>query len=81
MAETIERLPDEKVQITYISCKDCGFPVFASVNHLMDKQGKKEIAELVVDGHPCKTIPLLEYRKMETKGWCDTRCKEGKENI
>jgi len=62
--------PEEETEIKIALCPKCKKVIFAGVLHLMDKDGKKELADLVVDGCDVKTIPLLEYRKSKI-GWCD----------
>lgn len=66
--------PDEEIDIKMALCPECNKVIFASFLHMMDKESKKELAELVIYGCDVKTTPLLEYRKSKI-GWCDNSKK------
>jgi hypothetical protein len=70
----MKRLPDDQVNVILVECKNCKEPIFTAIQHSLSKEGKKEISELVIEGHSCETMPLLEYRKLEISGWCDSKC-------
>lgn len=68
-------LPDNKVKVRIARCGKCDNIVFTSIEHLMDKQSHKEMAECVQAGCNVETITLKQYRQLNVKDWCDTKCK------
>lgn len=72
----MEHLKDSEVQVILIRCKKCNHPVLTAVTHMLNGKDKKEIADLVLDGHKSLTMPLLDYRKITISGWCNTKCKD-----
>ena len=63
-------LPEEEVNIRVAKCGKCKKVLLTAVEHMMSKEGKKELADCAKDGCDISTIPLLEYRKLELE-WCD----------
>ena len=69
----MKNLPDEEVNIKLSVCNKCNDIVTASVEHMMDRKIKNEFAKEVMKYNlNVKSIPLLEYRKMDIK-FC--KCK------
>ena len=67
-------LPDEQVTIKMSTCPKCNGIIRASVEHMMDKQDKKEFAKEVMEYNlNVSHTPLLEYRKNKPE-WCE--CKK-----
>lgn len=72
MEETVKE-SEVLVKISY--CQKCNGMVRAAVQHLMDKNSKKEFMKDVMENDlAVKDISLIDYRKGQT--WCD--CKKDK---
>ena len=70
-----ERLPENQVIIKMSTCSKCNGMVRAAVEHMMDKQNKKEFAKEVMEYTlNVSHIPLLEYRK-NSPDWCECNKK------
>ncbi len=68
-------MQDSHVKVRIARCGKCNNIVFASVEHLMDKQGHKEMAECVKAGCNVETMELLKFRSLKIDEWCNTECK------
>lgn len=64
-------LSEDKVNVKVSFCQKCGCVVRSAIEHKMDIKSKNEFAKEVLKYDlAVKTIPLLEYRKMDMSKWC-----------
>lgn len=72
--EEAKVLKDSEIDIVLITCKKCGHPILAGGVHDLGLKDKREIAELVLEGHKSETYKLPDYRKLNITGWCNSKC-------
>ncbi len=68
-------MEDKDVKVRMALCPKCSGLVLVSVEHLMSKESKKEMANLVKEGCDVKTIGLLEYKSSEIEWHNRELCK------
>lgn len=68
--------PESEVKVRIARCGKCSAIVFVGLEHLLDKRGNKELSDCVKAGCNIETMPLLDYKKLKTDDWCNTKCNK-----